>query len=272
MNEDVILFRRLIEVIERLRGEDGCPWDKAQTLKSIRENIMEEALEVVEAIEEDDASHLKEELGDLLFLVLFATKIAEDENLFTYEDVIESAINKLIYRHPHVFGQQKAKDKDEALSIWKKQKEISDPSGNKKIKRLSFYSIMLRLSEILPKLKEEKFDIIVGIKRGGIIPSSMLSYKLGLPLNFIEVRLYEDGPMPKRLYEKPVIIDNSLNENIENRRILLVDDVENTGDTMKSVRKILDEKSSYIRTFSIVGKHTDYYLFYKERCLKLPWI
>ncbi len=117
------LFEDLVKVIEKLRSEDGCPWDKAQTISSVRENILEEALEVIDAIEQNDMEHIKEELGDLLFLIFFVIQIAKESGFFTYNDVLKSAIDKLIYRHPHVFGEKEAKNEREAIYIWKEQKK-----------------------------------------------------------------------------------------------------------------------------------------------------
>ena len=270
MIEREVLFEELAKIIEKLRSKDGCPWDRAQTIYSVRENILEEALEVVSAIEQNDITNIKEELGDLLFLIFLIIQIAKESDLFTYNDVLEGAIDKLVYRHPHVFGKKEAKDEKEAISIWKEQKQKENKGKDIVPKRLPFYSIMLKLKDILPTLKEERFDLIIGIKRGGLIPSSILAYKLDLPLNFIEVRLYEDGPMPKKIYEKPKIISIPTKEIIKNKRILLVDDIENTGETMDKAKELL-LNASYIKTFAIIGKHTDYRLFLKEGCKKLPW-
>ncbi len=262
-------LNRLIEVVETLRGEGGCPWDRAQSLNSIRENIMEEALEVVDAIEEGDPNHLKEELGDLLFLIIFASSMAKEKGFFNYSDIINGAITKLIYRHPHVFGDKSADTKEEALSIWKEQKSKS--AKRKGIKRIPFFSIMIELEKKFPLLLKENFDTIIGIKRGGIVPSALLAYKLNLPLSFVGLRLYEDGPMPERIYENPKVLDMPPDDLVRDERILLVDDIENTGDTMKKAIEVLSSKAKDIKTFSIIGKHTDYYLFFKEGCVKLPW-
>ncbi len=264
------LFEDLVKVIEKLRSEDGCPWDKAQTISSVRENILEEALEVIDAIEQNDMEHIKEELGDLLFLIFFVIQMAKESGFFTYNDVLKGAIDKLIYRHPHVFGEKEAKDEREAIYIWKEQKRKANKRKEITPKRLPFYSIMLKLKDILPSLKEEKFDLVVGIKRGGLIPASILAYKLNLPLDFLEIKLYEDGPMPKKIYEKPKIVSIPVKEIIKNKRILLVDDIENTGETINKAKELLLD-ASYIKTFAIIGKHTDYRLFLKEDCKRLPW-
>src|SRR3990167_8755734 len=96
-------FNDLIELVKTLRGEHGCPWDKKQTLESLKKYVIEEAYEVVEAITEKSSPNLKEELGDLLFQIVFISHIANETKQFTINEVIESMIAKMIRRHPHVF-------------------------------------------------------------------------------------------------------------------------------------------------------------------------
>lgn len=270
-DKDDSIFLKLIETIERLRGKDGCPWDRAQDMDSMRKNIIEEAEEVVEAIEDNNPDHVREELGDLLFLTLFITSIAKDKKWFNYRDVVEDSIKKLIFRHPHVFGDKKAYTKEDALVIWKKQKEAENKI--KKPKKLSFDSIMIRLKELLPELQNLNIDIIIGIKRGGLVPSAILAYKLNLPLYFIELRLYEDKYMPKKMYDSPKLIEDLSPEIVKGKRILLVDDINNTGQTIDMAKEILyKHEVAHIYTFSIIGKNVDYYLFLKESCVRLPWL
>lgn len=115
-------IRELVELMERLRGPSGCPWDREQTFQSLVPYIIEEAHEVVETIEEGDMERLKEELGDLIFQVVFLSQIAKEEGLFDIEDVIRTAYDKMVRRHPHVFGKEKANDSSEALHRWQKAK------------------------------------------------------------------------------------------------------------------------------------------------------
>ena len=114
-NYDVQDFIRLIAV---LRGEGGCPWDREQTHKSIRRNLLEEAYEACEAIDADDLGHLKEELGDLLMQVLFHAQIETERGGFTIGDVADAACKKLITRHPHIFGDVSVSGAGEVLSNW----------------------------------------------------------------------------------------------------------------------------------------------------------
>ncbi|MBF0158843.1 MAG: nucleoside triphosphate pyrophosphohydrolase [Magnetococcales bacterium] len=100
------LFQQLRALMNRLRGEDGCPWDRQQTFQSLTQYTIEEAFEVLEAVETNDLDELRQELGDLLFHVLFYSRIAEEQQLFTLEQVIDGILRKMIGRHPHVFAQQ----------------------------------------------------------------------------------------------------------------------------------------------------------------------
>lgn len=111
-------FQGLVETIWRLRQPDGCPWDRKQTHASIAKNMIEEAYEAVDCIEADDVAHLREELGDVLMQVVLHAQIAADAGEFTMEDVARDINQKLIRRHPHVFGDAAAQDADEVLAIW----------------------------------------------------------------------------------------------------------------------------------------------------------
>ena len=112
-------FDRLVRTMWRLRQPDGCPWDREQTHRSITKNMVEEAYEAVEAIEADDAEHLVEELGDVLEQVVLHAQIAADEGAFTIDDVVHGLNEKLVRRHPHVFGEHAAAgDGGEVQDIW----------------------------------------------------------------------------------------------------------------------------------------------------------
>ena len=112
-------FDRLVRTMWRLRQPDGCPWDREQTHRSITKNMVEEAYEAVEAIEADDAAHLVEELGDVLEQVVLHAQIAADEGSFTIDDVVHGLNEKLVRRHPHVFGEHAAAgDGGEVQDIW----------------------------------------------------------------------------------------------------------------------------------------------------------
>ncbi len=112
----------LIDVIAKLRAPDGCQWDREQTHKSLRPNMLEEAYEAVDAMDSGDMKHLKEELGDVLLQVVLHAQIASEEGAFNIEDVAKGLKDKLIHRHPHVFGDVKVKSTKEILDNWDKLK------------------------------------------------------------------------------------------------------------------------------------------------------
>jgi len=108
--------------MQRLLGPGGCPWDREQSLETLRKYVLEEACEVIDAIDSRDRSALREELGDLLLQVVFQAELARREGSFAIADVVESIVKKLVSRHPHVFGNFSAKDADEVLRNWEKLK------------------------------------------------------------------------------------------------------------------------------------------------------
>lgn len=116
-------FKDLLLLAEKLRSETGCPWDREQTIASMLEHLDEEAREVKAAIENGDHSNLKEELGDLLFQIIMISQIAKEQKYFTMGDVIEGIDKKIHDRHTWVFGKDKARTPQEALEMWKKNKE-----------------------------------------------------------------------------------------------------------------------------------------------------
>ena len=115
-------LNEVVKTIKILRSPEGCPWDREQTHQSIRRNMLEEAYEAVEAIDENNSEHLKEELGDVLLQVLLHSQIADDNNEFNIQDVAKMLNDKLIHRHPHVFSNEKVKDSTEVITNWEKLK------------------------------------------------------------------------------------------------------------------------------------------------------
>ena len=115
----------LLSIMKILRSENGCPWDKVQTHESIRTDLIEECYEVCEGIDRNSPEILREELGDLLMQVVFHAQIETEENHFDFDDVCNDICQKLIYRHPHVFGEVKADTEDEVLKNWDALKKAS---------------------------------------------------------------------------------------------------------------------------------------------------
>ncbi len=122
-------FTELVKVTKKLRSDKGCPWDREQTLESIRPYIIEEAYEVVDSIDKKNAEKLEEEFGDLIFLILFGANIASEEKGMDLINVINRIKDKMIVRHPHVFGGKKVKDSKEVLQNWEHIKSMEKKKG-----------------------------------------------------------------------------------------------------------------------------------------------
>lgn len=122
-------IERLLDIMDRLRVE--CPWDCAQTFESLRNNTIEETYELIDAIGEGDLNEVKKELGDLLLHIVFYSKIGEEQGVFSLEDVANGISDKLIYRHPHVFGEVVADNSQQVMKNWEqlKQSEVDRKGG-----------------------------------------------------------------------------------------------------------------------------------------------
>ncbi len=172
----------LVDLMAHLRGPDGCPWDRAQDYASVKGLLLEEAYEVVDALNANDFEGLEEELGDLLFQVVFYSRLAEEDRKFDIEGVIEHVHEKLIRRHPHVFGETRAATPEEALESWtaakEKEKDRHPNSGKTSLldgiasalpSTLEAYELGLRAAEagfdwakvedLLDKVEEELHEI-----------------------------------------------------------------------------------------------------------------
>jgi tetrapyrrole methylase family protein/MazG family protein len=123
MTEENKGFARLVEIMHRLRAPGGCPWDAEQTHESLKRYLLEECYEVIEAIDRNDPDHLKEELGDLMLQPVFHVAIAAEKGEFTMDDVLATICDKLVRRHPHVFGDQVVKTADEQVDNWERIKK-----------------------------------------------------------------------------------------------------------------------------------------------------
>ena len=164
-------LQKIWEIVVKLRSPEGCPWDRAQTNDTIKFDIIEEAYEVLDAIESKSKEALKEELGDLLFLTLLHIRIGEEEGKFTLKEVAENVVQKMKKRHPHVFGKKKYK-REEHLSFWEKTKKggvlnhisLSMPAlllaqrVGEKAKRVGFDWI--RKEDVVEKVKEELNELL----------------------------------------------------------------------------------------------------------------
>ncbi len=147
-SEGHLSIKRFQELISRLRAPDGCPWDREQTHRSLRTNLLEETYEVLEAIDHNDSEHLREELGDLLLQIVLHTQIAAERGEFSLSEVIYDINKKITHRHPHVFGKNIAKNIQGVMRNWEKLK--SEERDNNGIKE--FTSILYSIPKQLPSL------------------------------------------------------------------------------------------------------------------------
>ncbi len=150
-------FDRLVSIMDRLRRPDGCPWDRKQTHQSLRQYLLEETYEVLEALDEQDFPALKEELGDLLLQIVFHAQLAKEEGQFTIEDVVNAISDKLVRRHPNVFGEVKIETAEEQSRNWEllKKKEGRTSAIEGVPKELS---ALLRAWRIQQKAAQVGFD------------------------------------------------------------------------------------------------------------------
>ena len=116
-------FNDLVNIIAELRSDHGCPWDREQTYESLKKCLADETQEVFEAVDRHDTENLCEELGDVLLQVMLNSQIAKEEGAFTIDDVIDGLCQKMVRRHPHVFGDAKVSSTEEGLALWNAIKE-----------------------------------------------------------------------------------------------------------------------------------------------------
>ena len=145
MSETGNAFEKLVEVIARLRSESGCPWDRQQTHESLKENLLEETYEVIDAIESGEADELRAELGDLMMQIVFHAQLAHERGEFDIKGSVENITEKLVRRHPHVFGEAKVASAEEVLHRWDEIKS-EEPGFEKRV------SILDGIPKTLPAL------------------------------------------------------------------------------------------------------------------------
>src|SRR6516165_429131 len=153
-------FERAVEIMARLRAPGGCPWDREQTFDSIKPYTLEEAYEVLEAIDNRDWSELVGELGDLLLQVLFYAQMAQEQGSFSIDDVLDRLSRKLVDRHPQVFGAGKAETASEVLRNWdalkaeEKKRRLESGGGKAAIQQEPSESVLAGVSSAMPALLE----------------------------------------------------------------------------------------------------------------------
>lgn len=194
--EEIFDFKRLMEITGRLLGPEGCPWDRRQTHDSLARHLVEESFEAVESIRRGDLEHLAEELGDILLQVALHSQLARKEGAFGVEDALRSIEEKLIRRHPHVFGEISADTPEEVVANWEriKTEEGGHPSlldgVAEDLPALLFaYKLQTRAArvgfdwgaaeEVLPKLEEEMEEIRAAVSKKGKLSEGELEMELG---------------------------------------------------------------------------------------------
>ena len=161
MDETLNSLSKLIKITDTLMGEDGCPWDKVQTRESLKPYLVEETYEVLEALDENDPEKIKDELGDLLYQILFHSKISSLKGEFDFRDVIDNLSEKMVRRHPHVFKDAKLSTPDQVIEQWE---DIKKKEKNKTNQKSILDSIpinhpsLIRAQKIQKKAAKEGFD------------------------------------------------------------------------------------------------------------------
>jgi len=153
MSEILNSLSKLIKITETLMGDDGCPWDKVQTRESLKPYLVEETYEVLEALDENDPEKIKDELGDLLYQILFHSKISSLKGEFDFRDVIDNLSEKMVRRHPHVFKGGKLNTPDQVIGQWE---EIKNKENNKVNQKSILDSIPINLPSLIKAQKLQK--------------------------------------------------------------------------------------------------------------------
>jgi len=161
MSETLNSLSKLIKITETLMGDDGCPWDKVQTRESLKPYLVEETYEVLEALDTNDPEKIKDELGDLLYQILFHSKISSLKGEFDFRDVIDNLSEKMVRRHPHIFKEGKLNTPDQVVGQWE---EIKKKENNKANQKSILDSIpknlpsLIRAQKLQKKAAKEGFD------------------------------------------------------------------------------------------------------------------
>ena len=177
-------FDRLIQIMDTLLSPEGCPWDQKQTLLSLREHLIEEAYEVIEAITEGHEPHLiAEELGDLIGMAVFVAKVAQKEKLFTIQDACQAIVDKLIRRHPHIFHEKQSLSADEVKIQWDQIKKLE------KKKEKNFYE---RIPKSMPSLQKAQ-EVVPHLKDKAQLVTNDEQDEIGRELYLIAAKASDKG-------------------------------------------------------------------------------
>lgn len=181
---------QLLEVMKALRSPDGCPWDREQTHKSIKNDAIEEVYEVADAIDNDDAVALCEELGDMFLQVVFHSRIAEENGEFSFEDVVDGICKKLILRHPHVFGDAEAENSGQVLDLWD---SIKKEEKNQQTFTDTLESVPKAFPALMRAAKVQKRAKKAGENFGNTLENGVLEEKLAKLSKEASFEVYGDA-------------------------------------------------------------------------------
>ena len=173
-------FYELVDVMKKLRAPDGCPWDREQTLETLKKTLVEECYEVVEVMEEEKHEELKGELGDLLLQVVFQAEIMEEKKYFDINDVCKEITEKLIKRHPHIFGDVKVSGSDEVLTNWEEIKKTEKLHKHRE-------SVLDGIPHAIPPL-EKAYKIQNKVKKFDFEPKSVENSLERIDVNFSDFK------------------------------------------------------------------------------------
>lgn len=153
-------FDQLVEIAETLQGPKGCPWDQKQTFQTLRPHILEEVHELLDSIDEEDFKGMVEELGDILFQILFFAKLGEKTKKFSLQEIIEGISEKAIRRHPHVFGDLKVESPEEVMHNWERIKKEEKKDRKSLLEGVpKTLNGLARAQKVISKLQREKISL-----------------------------------------------------------------------------------------------------------------
>jgi MazG family protein len=242
-------FEHLVSIMRALRAPDGCPWDREQTLASLRPFLLEETYEVIDAIDRADMAGLQEELGDLLFEIVFLAQIAEEAGAFAVGDAAEAAAAKLVRRHPHVFGTgDRAQSAEEALGRWEEMKREEKGDGQRRKTALGGVPRTLpsllrayeygsraaslgfdwqRPGDVVEKIEEEIAEVRQALDAGGNQSTDALEEEVG-------DLLFAIANLSRKLGVEPENALRRANDKFERRFTTMETRFAERGETMKS--------------------------------------
>lgn len=238
-------FEELISIVKTLRGENGCAWDKEQTFDSLIPCFLEESYEVVEAINKKDYQNIKEELGDVMLHIAFFSELANDESEFNIDEVLKNINQKLIRRHPHVFGESEVKDVDGILKQWDNIKK------EEKKEKKNYKSILDDIPNSLPVM-ERAFKLMKRAAGVGFEYKNTDDSLKKIEEEFLEVKEAYKEFRDKNNYENN---KEHLEEEIGDLIMTILDFAR--MNKINPVNSLIKTNNKFIRRFNYVEKHAN---------------